>query len=551
MKNYRGLVKRFNMLVAILVLAGVSVSAFAQPVRTQTGRLLDANTGVGSGRINSLVEPSAGFSSQLYVTGQVTGLGRLGINRPYYASDELRLDLPSAQLGGFRRESVGLPDVAGGSPYVTSPYYDRSSTALGVSGLVSGLAAPGTNVPRTARQRAGAAMEMSPEFAPASEFIRAGQPGRMLAVPRLEIGNVAVREAPVDRAIPSFRPGAKAPFGLARLQDYQRLALDLHKLSRPAATLKKRPTGTLDQPLQDRLSLELGTELPQERMSEELTVAPEGQAGERLISKGRMLEGEQVDGEATLDTYSELLDQLRQQEETGDVGDAEGATVPGKLPKTYKVDAPAESLSEVNVDVGPLPNEGRVPTVEQMVELAKDQKVIVLQGLAGSGQNDFARQMATAAMKLKAGEYYNAVAAYKLAGVSTRDNPLVFLGMALARVGAGEPLSAGLNLRRAMGMLPLLAKTRLDVGNIMPRATAVARVKELDKRIAGQDRPDAILVFLSTFLHQSLQDHEQAKTGAQQLKTVAGEDKLLLEYADYVLSSQAVAGKAPASQPAQ
>jgi tetratricopeptide (TPR) repeat protein len=119
----------------------------AQVAPVRGGDVLDANYQVGSGGYNTVVGGVGGVNSQLYVTGQVSGLAGFGAAVPYSAANQLRTDVPSASLGTFRRQSVGLPDVLAGQSYQTSPYYERTQTAFLLPGIRAGLAAPGSNAP--------------------------------------------------------------------------------------------------------------------------------------------------------------------------------------------------------------------------------------------------------------------------------------------------------------------------------------------------------------------------------------------------------------------
>ena len=103
-----------------VLIALVVLPAGGQVRRSQEGSELDANYRVGSGGRNIPITPQR-IDSQLYVNGQVSGLGSFQGRVGYFPADELRLNLPSAQLGDFRRQSVGLSDIVRGNPFAPSP----------------------------------------------------------------------------------------------------------------------------------------------------------------------------------------------------------------------------------------------------------------------------------------------------------------------------------------------------------------------------------------------------------------------------------------------
>ena len=106
-----------KLLVAVTItLLIVSVTA-AQVVRTQSGQALDANYRIGGGGVNS-VSGGARINSQLYVTGQVTGLGGFRGSIGYYPANTMRLVLPSEAMETFQGQSVGLSQAMGGGSYM-------------------------------------------------------------------------------------------------------------------------------------------------------------------------------------------------------------------------------------------------------------------------------------------------------------------------------------------------------------------------------------------------------------------------------------------------
>ncbi|MCD6303402.1 MAG: hypothetical protein J7M21_00385, partial [Planctomycetes bacterium] len=126
--------------LAIVIAAATSTGQVRQ---VQDGQTLDANPRIGSFRYNTPLPQSQAVNSQLYVTGQVRGLGYFHGPVGYRASNELGTVLPSSALMGFRRASVGLSDVLAGQTYLPAPHYDRTATTYNASQYATGQAGPG------------------------------------------------------------------------------------------------------------------------------------------------------------------------------------------------------------------------------------------------------------------------------------------------------------------------------------------------------------------------------------------------------------------------
>jgi len=522
--------------LACAILAGAASTAPAQPVRTQTGHLLDANLSIGGGRINPTAAGEKRFDSQLYITGQVTGLSSFAGGTPYFAANQLRLDLPSAGLSTFRQQSVGLEQVLSGSPYTTSPYYERTTTALGLRGIRAGLTLPGSDTPRVSTPPTRLIRRLYPELVKAPGMVIGPPPGGSLAVeplPRLSI------DAP-SRSVFSgagYRPGLADMFGLRRPEDMQKLARQLYLYDRPARAEDKQPAESdlreegsipVDRVIRPPEAGEVG-ELP-EAIRRPEALPEQGQA---LPTDQEEIPAEFGEIETGQDVYSDLLVKLYLQRHAADQETfAKKAIKAGEAGRRALIMTP--------------PGE---PDIERVVEMVKGREVVV-HGLAGAGRDMFNKQMAIAAKNLEQGKFYRAVADYRLAATIDSANPLARVGMALARFGAGEPMSASLQFRRALGILPALMETRLDLPGMMSGQVLAERLADLDKRLAEQDEPDASLLFLSAFVHHNLRQSDQARAAAEKLKALAGQDRLYRSYAEYVLTGQNPLTKQPEAQQA-
>ena len=125
-------------------------AAFAQPVMTQTGRALDANPGVGTGRANAAAPVYTPNSGQYLMTGQASlGQSFQGfIPSTNLGSGQFQgNNVGSASLYDFTRDSVNLQTVVqSGGNVVTmknQPYVNNSLTVFGQSRVSAVSAAMG------------------------------------------------------------------------------------------------------------------------------------------------------------------------------------------------------------------------------------------------------------------------------------------------------------------------------------------------------------------------------------------------------------------------
>ena len=502
----------------------ISVAAAGQVVRTQDGRALDASPRIGSAGYNPPVSSGA-LNSQLYVTGQVTGLRWFRRPVGYFAEDQLHLRLPSAALGGFRRQSVGLDDVLSGTPYSPEAYYERTATALKLEGILAGRVRPGTSVPT----RGAAAMtplgqklyvDALAEYAPVAPLVsgRTHAPGRVLDAATAGT-TVAVPAAAAPAVEGVWTPAAQdatSLFGVARRQDRMDLARELYVnrlrderidqgVGREAA-----PRGTTPPDTEPR-----GTS-PTPGVAEPAKSPP---AGERPTEAGTRPPGEPREGQ---DVFLDLLVRFRQRR-LGQAGKGGADRTP---PRPRWVGPPAKHT--------PL----KAPDREGIVEFSDDQQII-LHGLAGRSKDLFNIHMTRAQRELRTKDYYGAADLYETASLVSRRNPLPRVGMGLALLGAGEPLSAAYQIRRALKLFPPIMETRIDMAAMMDTAVVRTRLRALQGRLdKGSESDRALLHFLATFLHHNYGQGDEAKTHAEKLQSLAGDDELLKAYAKFVLTGE-------------
>ena len=492
-----------SCLVVFGVLAVASLSFGQQDTRVQGGRALDVNPQVGSGGTNAPTTGYDSLNSQLYVTGQVTGLSGFRGNVPYAASDQLSLTLPGQSVRTFRQQSVGVSQVVRGQTFRTEAYLDRSQTVMNVRGITSGAAAPGTNVPLTSTLKPRIANEL---FSQATRpYVGMVEPSNAVVSTAMQpVGQrtlaptwITTEQRIQDRFEDVERPGAGALFGLAEDDDRARLIRQLQQLRED----QEDPGQATDTRIDTRIdaSVEAETwadgELPPISLDEDTR-----KARADLPQPGQ-------------DIFHDLLMALRERRQAEMRQEtAEAAEDP--------TDPDAEELEGVDV------------------EIRKD--LVLLYTLGGEHPDYFNEFMREGDRMLKSGRYYDAVQEYQAAVRVNPQNPLARIGAALALFGAGENYSAASQLRRAFELFPPLMETQLDIPAMMHLATFQLRLQGLKKDLKENallaDRPSPLL--LAAYLHKSIGEDAEAHNYALRLRAVGRGNELYQAYARFLLENK-------------
>ena len=516
---------RRGFLWGLTGLACAAAAATAQPRRTEMGRALDASLRVGSGGYNTPVPAGSEIGSQLYVTGQVRGLGAFRGRVGYFADNELRLELPSARLGDFRRHSVGLEDVLRGPTYLPQPYYERTTTTLKIDRVLAGDALPGSNVPATAAARSTPlgrqlyidAMTRPQTVAPLAAGVRLGLdvPGAGGSV--AFGGPLAVQPiAPALRAAPAPLVARTVPglFAVARRADRAELARELYLQARGQGMRD----GRIDAHVPGRSEGAPDANTP--------GVSPTAGAD---ATRGGPLGTPAADQDVFLDMLVRLRDRRERARQLPD-----GATPRATL-------LPAVATQPVRPAPGPAATIGK----GGLVELSPADS-LVLHGLAGRSKDLFNIHMNRAAKQLRARKFYDAANLYETAGIVDPRNPLARVGMGLSLLGAGESLSAAYQLQRAISLFPPMMETQIDLSAMIDRKVVDAELASIERRLRDADRDSRqMLQFLAAFLYENSSRHEKAKTHAEKLITTVHRKSALRAYAEFLLKR----GETPAKEP--
>ncbi len=537
--------KNAGRTIRVALAAGLLVfvaSARGQVLPTQDGRELDASPALGS-RYNSET-PQAQINSQLYVTGQVSGLAYFHGSPGYNSGDQLRTNVPSAVQSDFNRRSMDLSQALGGQTYLPSPYYSRGQTVLGLNSILAGRAAPGSNVPiATVPSATSLGQQLYVDAmadyrtSEANRGARTMMPGvsRTLpgAQPTLVAGGAMSNAATIlgtpvrlEPALATNAMPAGGMFGVSGGQQQAELARELYLQAHPEQIVAQRQPQRREGMITDKLDAAVPG------------ASPLGQGQPSPIAAPGQQDANQPGAQAALggsiqklpampvrnqDVFMDMLVTLRRDRDSR----REQALVAAGLAPQRGAAAPIQTG----------------PVVGALVE---DQggRSMVLHALAGESKDLFNVQMALAGEQLRANQYYDAAYAYETASYQDKRNPLARIGRGLSLLGAGESLSASYEIERAVQMFPMLSKARIDLPAVMNAEVIRKQLDLLDERVKTAS-PEARqrLEFLATFLYYNDQQFDKARTYAQKLVKSIQNESLLRAYAQDVLKAL------PAQQP--
>ena len=523
-----------TFIAALAVWALLSFSMAQGQVRpTQSGRVLDASPSLGS-RYNTEVSSGQNFNSQLYVTGQVTGLGYFHGSKGSSSFNQLQSRVPSASLGSsgsstFGSRSVGLTEALAGQTYRPSPYYSRSQTVLGPDSILTGKTVAGSNVPLAPTAPIPSASSFGRELyvdAMADFRLSEANRGARVMVPEQPLTLPRARTAVEARGPISFRPWVGQPmstretvlvgdlFGVRQGRQQDDLARELFLQAHPEQRIQREAMRDQGVDTNRQLNGELPNRLPLGQRPSD--VAPEVRRIDANAITTGGLSG-RIPGvpERNQDVFMDMLVTLRQVRQDRQVQ----ARVAAGLPVPKSIALPTQPK--------PLPG--------ALVENLGDGGMVI-HSLAGQSKDMFNARMSMASQQLKANQYYEAAYSYETAGLHDQRNPLAKLGRGLSLLGAGESLTAAYEIEGAMKMFPPLAQTRVDLSSIMGAEAIGKQLTKLDQRME-RATPEARqkLQFLATFLHYNSRQYDQAKTYAQKLVSEIQKDSLLRTYAQQVL----------------
>jgi len=505
---------------------GLAISVgFAQVRQVYYGNILDANYRIGSGGQNNTVPGGVGgVNSQLYVTGQVTGLGAFAGEVGYFAPNQLYLNLPSAGLSTFRRQSVGLQDVLTAPTYTTNPYYDRSMTVLSTPGIVSGMSMPGSNVPRP-----------SPTATMSDSYIEAIQAYEPIAPSMIVEDGRGPSSITPPGAPRSVRAGDSTAESVGRWgeeADFKSLSLEerLRSIEESDRKIDERLQQLLKKP-DASTRVEAGIDASSQTLLDNRAdqIRPRIDLAVPGSPEEPQPPSTEIPQEYTgnQDIFLDILVQMRKLQEQQDAESLKSSRT--KADQTNQF--PHESPSRQDTNGPP----AKQPPTGSLVE--REPGSLIVPSLAGEGEDRFNTYMNSAQQKLKEGLFYDAAIEYEQAAIFDGQNPLPLVGAGLAYLSVGEPLTAAVRIRNAVRMFPSLIETRLDIPSMMDAEIIRSQLVLLSERMDAFDEDfQPLLVFLAAFMHKNLEDAELARDYADRLLTLAGDDPVYTALAKTILT---------------
>jgi len=494
-QRLKGLASMMKMTKNILIVGAITLCLLSSDVYGQVRRgVLDANPRVGSGGVNQR-NSTRRINSQLYVTGQVSGLARFRGSVPYTPGNELSLQLPSASLSRFIQESIGLKEVRGGNNFTTSEYFDRARTVPSQRDIALGRTLKGTSIARGTVSAAPLRSQLQADVTRSyAHILETGitrtevqwtsfQPGK---------SGISTDFNTTRRNVPARSgPAAGTLFGLARAEDRFRLARQIADLS-----TEKTNENTQTPPAREMLT--------DPTRSPDIRVDPNSE----IDRPGQPLPAPDEDV---------FIDVLR------------------SLKNRRKPTASPSAIDNDNNDARNMPAHG------EKVGYSKKSGLLV-SSLAGKGADRFNQRMRTGEFQMRSGRYYSAAAAFKAAGLYDRSNPLANIGAGFALFAAGESVSASREIQFAIKTFPTLTETRFEATEMIPVADLSNRLKQLKSRLdkSNPDAPNLDLLFLSTFMYQNTGQFAKARADAVKLHKAAKANKFFSSYAENILQTRKV-----------
>ena len=461
----RRIFARCSWVVAASVAAG---TVTAQVQQIEGGRALDANPMIGSGGINPALPRHPINRSNQIITGHVGGGMRFRGYAPIRDPSDFFVGLPSADLSGFRADSLSVRDVVTGvTNYQPRAYYDPRRTILNAGAIQRGLNIPGTSNARNTGVAPSADALPGPRD-PLTGFSlppREAWPGTGLMLePRVQrVG--PLRDSPQFPGLPLGGRADSVP--LSELEDIGR--------GEPAPGTPAAIQQTIDR--RRRGSITPGVR-PDRRFP-----APGETMPDRIEREGARLPTQvPTEAQTQIDTQMRVTQPVWP-EPAAPGGDNIGRRVGGAGPAGVGEDRFRDMARAAQaLQGGPLaPGPARPPGtgVDTHAFWAREYLARPVTGLSGTADTTVNRHLERADQEMRRGRYYEAAGYYSVAGTIDRRNPLPLIGQAQALIAAGEYMTAATLLERGIEAFPGFALFRVDLNAFIP-----------DKRLLEERRAD-------------------------------------------------------------
>jgi len=516
-----GMSQRSGAVLAVILCIAVAPAAFAQidkRVNTgnaNSGRLHDANPGVGSGGIN-LARPAydLGGRSDAIITGNVSGLGRFQGGSPLLQNNAFRASLGSTALSDFQRQSVGIADVLSNRTMAPTYFYDTQRTIPDINDIRRGLTQPGSSTlysTSVTPLRGGGQVESPLNFGlrdPVDRrtFAPGGLDPSQRSIP--SPSPMGISPLYFDRAAgssifgpPQSRPGIYEQLAerrAARREAINRMSNDLQR-SRLEDELALRDAGRLNPPVTTPAPVAVGESMPPSIASiqvsgdDDAPDAPGVSGGNRFNdmigairaaqAAGRPLLGFSADGAVP----SGEAEPVAPADDKAASPDAGPTRVDFRRERGRRIVGLTEKSSDAAIASA---------SAAQWAGLSLDDPIA---SFAIANSDKMNQYMEEGEEALREGRYFDASRHFDMAAVMDPRNPLPLLARGHALAAAGNYMSAVNSLSRGLTLFPQITAFKLDLPAMVGQSDVFDRRRaELERRLSN--REDRELRFLLGYL---------------------------------------------------
>lgn len=526
---------RSNIGTTLVVVLAIAAACSGQAYQIYSGRALDANNMVGGDGTNPTRSGGPAYDPNAIVNGQVTGGYSFHGNIGYTPGNQLHLNLPSAPMDNFVRDSAGMPQLRYGNTYGPQMYYSPGGTVMTAGNIATGMNLPGTSTPSSlsspkAQQLYQQAIQPYVSAMPSlDEQMRVGSTSAALTGADKD----GLKATALDRGGEGDSVVASGLFGILRPKDQAELAAELDQPGKTATSDAK-----VDALI--KTGNQLDTRGPLVKDPKDAKAATDGKgaakAGQDASDKNNTPDLAARGGAAALDKAGSLpkpgqdvfVDMLVKMDAL------KGGKLAAKDKTSIEIALEPEKETPPSLDRYRPGKDasGAKPGAEGAGKGAKDAKPAVetaenqlrLHHLAGMGQDEFNRHMLAAEDALSQGKYYQAAGEYEVATLINHVNPLAHLGQAVALFGAFEPLSSARSLREAMHSFPPLMDADVDVAGLLGKDVVNVRMNMLRDRLDAAKEPDAGVIFLVCFIYANNDRPDLALEQAHRLQKLSKDE---------------------------
>ncbi len=502
--------------VALILVLPAALNA--QYATGMNGRANDANNQVGSGGFNTSTHSNFFNTSNLFVTGNVTGGRSFRGFSPIRSSTSLQLSLPTAQMGYFHRDTIGINQITSSQSFMNiTPYFNPASTVTNAGAIGQGLNQPGSSVPinnfaipdTTSSTANPNAFDMSfgtrslHNVIPNSSIYTPENLSLLRSESNLDLlrstrQREALKNSPVFGKTLTETVTLKAPTSLQSPGLYDPYSASSETADRLAPIVR-----------QSRLLGESSTRPTSDELlsSSRDTLSPTAVAP-KLFGPDASTKRDILTGRVVLDdsTYQGIgFPGLAQLTDTPKPGQTQTAGGTALISETIDIDqalaadqfgisrfdalnAALDFVLQYREQADPSGSEAALQKYEQALQLLEQQTDTPVASFAGPTDTTVDELVVKAEEHLHNGEYYQASTVYQLATAIEPKNPLLRLGHAHALIAAGEYMTAIHHLTIAIDSYPAFGYLNMDLSLFIPDPAALdTRRADLERRLEREE----------------------------------------------------------------